>query len=100
MLLALYLKNPAQVYTGSEFDINNVPIVNPRLGKFPYFSLIEGYEVYRGYRAQNRDVGFDRYEFFDGTKIITVEGRLQTIIATGKNASAYEVSGSTLRITS
>jgi OOP family OmpA-OmpF porin len=36
-------------------------------------------------------VAFDRYEFFDGTKIIPVEGRLTTIEAVGHGASAYEV---------
>lgn len=70
------------------FDINKVPVVNPQLGKFPYFGLIEGYR--RG-QVSNKDVDFDRYEFFDGTKIISIEGRLATIAADGSNASAFQV---------
>jgi OOP family OmpA-OmpF porin len=70
------------------FDINKVPVVSPQLGKFPYFGLIEGYR--RG-QSSNKDVDFDRYEFFDGTKIIPIEGRLATIAADGNNASAFQV---------
>jgi outer membrane protein OmpA-like peptidoglycan-associated protein len=72
----------------SGFDIEKVPIANPQLGKFPYFGLIEGYR--RGTQG-NKDVDFDRYEFFDGTKIIFVEGRLATIAAEGNRASAFQV---------
>lgn len=70
------------------FDIEKVPIANPQLGKFPYFGLIEGYR--RGTQG-NKDVDFDRYEFFDGTKIIFVDGRLATIAAEGSRASAFQV---------
>jgi OOP family OmpA-OmpF porin len=72
----------------SGFDINKVPVANPQLGKFPYFGLIEGYR--RG-AHDNKDVEFDRYEFFDGTKIIPIEGRLATIAADGSKASAFQV---------
>lgn len=72
----------------SGFDINKVPVANPQLGKFPYFGLIEGYR--RGAHG-NKDVDFDRYEFFDGTKIIPIEGRLATIAADGTKASAFQV---------
>src|SRR4030095_7858609 len=72
----------------SGFDINKVPVANPQLGKFPYFGLIEGYR--RG-KFDNKDVDFDRYEFFDGTKIVTVEGRLTTMSAEGQGASAFQV---------
>lgn len=72
----------------SGFDINRVPVATPQLGKFPYFSLIEGYR--RG-KFDNKDVDFDRYEFFDGTKIILVEGRLTTMSAEGQGASAFQV---------
>jgi OmpA-OmpF porin, OOP family len=78
----------------SGFDINQVPVVNPSLGKFPYFSLIEGYhrsEIKDADLQDNKDVAFDRYEFFDGTKIIPVEGRLMTIDAEGTGASAFQV---------
>lgn len=73
----------------SGFDISQVPVVSPQLGKFPYFSLVEGYQP--GTSSDNKEVAFDRYEFFDGTKINTVEGRLTTIEAEGHLASAYEV---------
>ncbi len=71
------------------FDINKVPVVNPTLGKFPYVSLIEGYQPNRS--DDNKDAAFDRYEFFDGTKLIPVEGRLRTIAAEGRGASAFQV---------
>ncbi|HKQ79016.1 MAG TPA: OmpA family protein [Blastocatellia bacterium] len=71
------------------FDINRAPVANPQLGKFPYVGLIEGYQRSGG--DYNKDVAFDRYEFFDGVKFITVEGRLMTIEAKGKGASAYQV---------
>ncbi|MGI8735028.1 MAG: hypothetical protein ACR2LM_17205, partial [Pyrinomonadaceae bacterium] len=73
----------------SGFDVNKVPLVNPQLGKFPYFGLIEGYR--RSGRGGDKDVDFDRYEFFDGTKIIQIEGRLTTMEAEGHGASAFQV---------
>jgi outer membrane protein OmpA-like peptidoglycan-associated protein len=73
----------------SGFDVNRVPVVNPQLGQFPFFSLIEGYQ--QSERGANSDVAFDRYEFFDGTKIIPVEGRLRTVEAHGQEASAFQV---------
>ena len=84
---------PSTVDTGAStavgFDVNKVPIVNPQLGQFPFFSLIEGYQ--QGEYGNNMDVAFDRYEFFDGAKIIPVEGRLRTIEASGEGASAFQV---------
>jgi OOP family OmpA-OmpF porin len=73
----------------SGFDITKVPISDPRLGKFPYVSLIEGYQP--GKSGDNKDVAFDRYEFFDGAKINMVEGRLNTTEAEGQGSSAYQV---------
>jgi outer membrane protein OmpA-like peptidoglycan-associated protein len=72
----------------SGFDINKVPVVNPQLGKFPYFGLIDGY---RQGKFGSKDVAFDRYEFFDGTKIVTIDGRLVTLAADGNGASAFQV---------
>lgn len=71
------------------FDVNRVPAVTPQLGQFPYFGLIEGYAPSRS--EFSKDARFDRYELFDGTKIIPVEGRLATIVAEGAGASAFEV---------
>jgi OmpA-OmpF porin, OOP family len=73
----------------SGFELSQVPVVNPQLGKFPYFGLIEGYR--RSGTNNDKDVDFDRYEFFDGTKINRVEGRLTTIEAEGHGASAFQV---------
>lgn len=70
------------------FDVKGVPVVNPQLGKFPYVGLIDGY---RPAEPDSKEVAFDRYEFFDGAKIITVEGRLKTTEAEGTGASAYQV---------
>ena len=75
------------------FDISQIPIVNPLLGKFPYFSLIEGYQAVKD-SYESKDVDFDRYEFFDGTKLISVEGRLTTIYAVnenGKGPAAFKI---------
>lgn len=85
---------PAGTPAPSGFDIAQVPVVNPQLGKFPYVSLIEGYQRSKHSSTSlgsNKDVNFDRYEFFDGTQIIPVEGRLSTIEAEGEGASAYQV---------
>jgi outer membrane protein OmpA-like peptidoglycan-associated protein len=80
------------------FDPSTAPVVSPQLGAFPYFSLIDGYEPLsvknhpgNSAREHNKDVAFDRYEFFDGVKIIPVEGRLYTTMAVGKGASFFQV---------
>src|SRR5215208_5276437 len=75
--------------TAPGFDVSRVRVVRPQLGEFPYVGLIEGYKP--GKSDLGKDVPFDRYEFFDGTKIIPVEGRLSTIVAEGTGASAHEV---------
>ncbi|RTQ45815.1 OmpA family protein [Hymenobacter gummosus] len=80
------------------FDAAAVPVANPTVGAFPFFSLIDGYE--KGDAKGNmmstesknllKDVAFDRYEFFDGVKIIPVEGRLYTTKALGEGASFFQ----------
>lgn len=79
----------------SGFEITEVPIVNPTLGAFPYFSLIDGYSKWNSKSIAvptgNKDAAFDKYEFFDGTKLIPVEGRLATIDAKGEGASAVQI---------
>ena len=79
------------------FDPATAPVANPTLGAWPYFSLIDGYTRFT---AENKpgdskkeflkDVAYDRYEFFDGTKLIPVEGRLFTVRADGKGASFFQ----------
>jgi outer membrane protein OmpA-like peptidoglycan-associated protein len=82
-------KELSVVPPSSGFDPSEVPVVNPQLGKFPYFGLIEGYK--RTGRGGDKDVDFDQYEFFDGKKIIKVEGQLTTLEAEGHTASAFQV---------
>jgi OOP family OmpA-OmpF porin len=73
------------------FDVSQAPVVNPQLGSFPYVGLLKGYQKTDDTPNKNKDVAFDRYEFFDGVKIIPVEGRLVTIEADGEGASAFEI---------
>ncbi len=80
------------------FDPAAAPVANPTLRAWPYFSIIDGYTRFT---AENKpgdskkeflkDVAYDRYEFFDGTKLIPVEGRLFTVRADGSGASFFEV---------
>lgn len=79
------------------FDLATVPIVTPKLGAFPYFSLLDGYvkmdeKTAPGNSARefNKEVNFDRYEFFDGARLLPVEGRLMTVSALGKAASFFQ----------
>ncbi|MBF9220258.1 OmpA family protein [Hymenobacter ruricola] len=82
------------------FDPSTAPVVTPKLGAWPYFTLLDNYhkgtikdsEV-RSEEVKDlmKDAAFDRYEFFDGTKIIPVEGRLATIKAVGSGASFFQV---------
>lgn len=82
------------------FDPNTAPVVSPKLGAFPFFSLLDGYHKGtikdREVRSEEvkdlmKDAAFDRYEFFDGAKIIPVEGRLTTVKAVGNGASFFQV---------
>lgn len=79
------------------FDPAKAPVApEPTQGEFPYFSLIEGYqEMTEGgdvhLHGNLRDAKFDRFEFFDGYKMIPVEGRLKTVYAEGKGAVFFEV---------
>ena len=91
---------PAAPAAPAGFDPNTAPVVTPKLGAWPYFSLLEGYHKGtikdREVRSEEvkdlmKDAAFDRYEFFDGTKVIPVEGRLTTIKAAGSGASFFQV---------
>jgi outer membrane protein OmpA-like peptidoglycan-associated protein len=82
------------------FDPGTAPVVSPKLGAWPYFTLLDNYHKGtikdREVRSEEvkdlmKDAAFDRYEFFDGTKIIPVEGRLLTIKAVGNGASFFQV---------
>lgn len=80
------------------FDLASVPVANPTLGAWPYVGLLDGYEkltVKNGpgdsAREYMKDVAFDRYEFFDGTRLVPVEGRRITYKVIGKGASFFQV---------
>lgn len=80
------------------FDPSTVPMGTAPTGAWPYFSLIDGYEAMTvknrpgdASREYVRDVSYDRYEFFDGKKMIPVEGRTYTARALGKGVSIFEV---------
>ncbi len=91
---------PADTSTATPgFDISQVPVSKTaKLGAWPYFSLLDGYEAMtpknqpgRSSKEHLHDVAFDKYEFFDGTGLIAVEGRLYTVCALGKGASFHQV---------
>lgn len=88
---------PAAVATVG-FDSASAPVGTAPTGAWPYLSLIDGYDALSvknrpgdSSRDLQRDAGHDRYEFFDGKKIVPVEGRLYTVKAIGKGASIFEV---------
>ena len=79
------------------FDPASAPMGTAPNGAWPYFSLMDGYEPLSlknkpgdSSREFERDVSYDRYEFFDGKKMIPVEGRLYTVRALGKGASIFQ----------
>lgn len=79
------------------FDTTRAPMGRAPTGAWPYFSLMEGYEPLSlknkpgdASRKFTRDVAYDRYEFFDGTRLIPIEGRLHTVRALGKGASIFQ----------
>ncbi len=79
------------------FDPASAPIGSTPNGAWPYFSLMQGYEPLSiknnpgdAARDLEKDVAYDRYEFFDGKKLIPVEGRLYTVKAIGKGASIFQ----------
>ena len=80
------------------FDPASAPVGTAPTGAWPYFSLMDGYQPLSlknkpgdASRALLRDVSYDRYEFFDGKKLIPVEGRLYTVRALGSGASIFQV---------
>lgn len=88
------------------FDLARVPIAPEpaNLGKFPYFAPIPGYSMTPPAAAMtdyipallrdNREARYDRYEFFDGRRLVPVEGRLSTRFFAGTEAAWVEMKGS------
>ncbi|AQR73557.1 OmpA family protein [Sphingomonas sp. LM7] len=79
------------------FDPASAPMGSAPGGAWPYFSLMEGYEPLSlknrpgdSSRELQHDVAYDRYEFFDGKKVIPVEGQLYTRRALGKGVSIFQ----------
>lgn len=78
------------------FDPASAPTGTAPTGAFPYFGLLDGYHAVtkdEGGSWQNEnqhDSNYDHYEIFDGTKLITVEGRLRTVQAIGTGRSFFE----------
>lgn len=78
------------------FDPATAPQGTAPTGAFPYFGLLDGYHAVtkeEGGSWQNdnqHEANYDHYEFFDGTKLITVEGRLRTVQAIGTGRSFFE----------
>lgn len=79
------------------FDPASAPMGQAPTGAWPYVSLIDGYEPLsiknmpgNSARELTRDVAYDRYEFFDGARLIPVQGRLYTTMALGKGASIFQ----------
>jgi outer membrane protein OmpA-like peptidoglycan-associated protein len=75
------------------FDPETAPVVEPKLGAWPYLGVMDGYEKFKPEIMPTsdgakflEDVPYDRWEFFDGHKLIPVEGR--TIITGGKGSTA------------
>ena len=81
---------PAAVPVPADFSINNVPISNAPLGKFPFFGWPANYQ------AQNtpKEIGFGHFPFWTGKAFNDVEG--QTFMVTldaapNKQFSSYEL---------
>lgn len=75
------------------FDPETAPVSDAKLGAWPYFGIMDGYEKFKPDIMPTsdgakflEDVPYDRWEFFDGVKLIPVEGR--TVITGGKGSSA------------
>ncbi len=81
---------PAAVPVPADFSIDNVPISNAPLGKFPFFGWPANYQ------AQNtpKEIGFGHFPFCTGKAFKDVEG--QTFMVTldaapNKQFSSYEL---------
>lgn len=80
------------------FDPGKVPIAEPKLGAWPYFGIMDGYEKFKPDIMPTsegakylEDVPYDRWEFFDGVKLIPVEGRTTITGGKGSSASFFQV---------
>ncbi|MDO7841850.1 OmpA family protein [Sphingomonas immobilis] len=84
--------------TTAGFSPDSTPLANPTLGAWPYFGMMEGYERFDEKNIASseakkylEDVPYDHWQFFDGTKLITVEGRTMTTGGKGTTASFFQI---------
>lgn len=89
---------PAAEATVPGFNPDTAPIAEPKLGAWPYFGIMDGYEKFKPDIMPTsdgakflEDVPYDRWEFFDGTKLIPVEGRTTISGGKGSTASFFQV---------
>jgi OmpA-OmpF porin, OOP family len=80
------------------FDPAAAPLATGTLGAWPYFGLIAGYtkmtpENSPSYEGKKwlESVDYERFQFFDGTKLIPVEGRAYVTRAMGTAQSFFGV---------
>ncbi|WP_375398499.1 OmpA family protein [uncultured Sphingomonas sp.] len=80
------------------FDPASAPPGTEPAGAWPYFGMMDGYEKFDTVNIAGRenkkyleDVGYDRTDFFDGTKLIPVEGRTMITGGLGSSASFFQV---------
>ncbi len=80
------------------FDPTKAPEGRAPPGAWPYFSLMDGYERMTpenspGTEAKKwlEDVKYERFEFFDGQKLIPVEGRAYVTRGLGTAASWFQI---------
>lgn len=78
------------------FDPATAPQGSSPSGAFPYFGLMDGYRQAKREEASyydteyQRDVNYDQYQVFDGSRLLTIEGRLRTIKGIGRGRSFFE----------
>lgn len=84
--------------TTAGFNPDTAPVVEPKLGAWPYFGIMDGYEKFKTEIMPTsegakflEDVPYDRWEFFDGHKLIPVEGRTTISGGKGNSASFFQV---------
>ncbi|WP_425229133.1 OmpA family protein [Sphingomonas sp.] len=89
--------SPTTAAAAAGFSPATAPVGQEPPGAFPFFGLLQGYAPYDtnlnhdGFVGPNQiNANYDHYEFFDGTKLITVEGRLRTVEAVGTGRSFFE----------
>lgn len=79
---------PATTASAAIFDISTVPVTGADLGKFPYLSGLQGYEVNT---LNSEDLDFDRSYIYDGKQLVPVEGKVSRRIFDDQGKKASEL---------